>query len=165
MLRCHHAVLHERILSRLSVATAAFLNCISTPKRTTSSSGTASETGKAYLPWNARPWELTYLHNATEIDTLDENVRSIMCCQDSKALLKLAQSFGETKFIEEYLEEAFLKLRQKKKGEAPKQQRKVSQTSSKIAMSTSKIESVVAREKSTKLAQKRNTPATYTQVV
>lgn len=165
MLRCHHAVFHGGALSHLSVSTSVFLNCISTPKRTTSSSNTSSEIGKAYLPWNSRPWELTYLHHATEIDTLDENVRSIMCCQDRKALLKLAQSFGDTKFIEQYLEEAVLKLRQRKKGEAPKQQRKISQTSSKIAMSPSKRESIVTGEKSTKIAQKRNAPATYTQVV
>lgn len=165
MLRRPSAILFGLASSPDVCANFGHARCMfSSIARTSYSDNTSfSGSGEVYLPWNARPWELTYLHHAADIDYLDDNIRSILCCEDSKAMLKLVQSLGETKDIEEYLEDPIMKVSQ----DADEQQlrRDLEETASKIAVNSSRKGSLTSGKKNAKISQKRKVPATYIQLV
>lgn len=143
--------------------TGIYKSVFSPASYTSGSDVSSSDTPKVYLPWNARPWEMTYLHYAAEIDYLDDNIRSILCCKDRKALFKLLQTTSKIKDIEEYLEDPVTKG--SAVDEELQYQRAVEEPTQKEIMSTSKRKCLNTGKKSAKVSQKRKEPATYIQVV
>lgn len=69
-----------------------------------SSTYDAGNGAEVYLPWNARPWGLTYQHNAAEIDNLDHRLCSITV-DDSSAIFKCLKSFSKVENVDDCVED------------------------------------------------------------
>lgn len=112
---------------RLRPVTCVVSSCISSfgvienSKRfTTSLSGSSSESATAtYLPWNARPWRVTYELKAAELNHLDHDMCAIIS-DDCAAMYKFFSStFGDGKDVNDYVEDPVKSLQNRQRKRQP----------------------------------------------
>eukprot|EP00796_Vickermania_ingenoplastis_P004289 gene4289-3105_t len=114
-----------------------------------SSSSESSETAAAYLPWNARPWRMTYQNSAAEMDTLDQNIRSILC-EDSTAMYKfLSSTLGKGRDVNDYVEDPVKTLKERRFA---------------VECSAEKASTSETLSKKTAKSLRRRKPSTYIQI-